>query len=78
LQQKIATLNLGNDYFKKPVLRCLSFCTQLKMKICQWKSANLDQQIKLKHTRVVAEKALEAELKKKSVQLAHEITLLTN
>jgi len=42
----------------------------------QWQTANQDQQIKLKHTRVLAEKTLEAELKRKSVQLAHEITLL--
>ena len=42
----------------------------------QWKTANQDQQVKLKHARVLAAKTLEAELKKKSVQLAHEITLL--
>jgi transposase-like protein len=42
----------------------------------RWKQANQDQQIKLKQARVLAEKALEAELKKKSVQLEHEITLL--
>jgi hypothetical protein len=42
----------------------------------QWKTANQDQQVKLKHARVLAAKALEAELKKKSVQLAHEVTLL--
>jgi hypothetical protein len=41
-----------------------------------WKTTNQDQQLKLKHARVLAEKALEAELKKKSVRLAHEITLL--
>jgi hypothetical protein len=41
-----------------------------------WKKANQDQQVKLNHARVLAEKTLEAELKKKSVQLEHEITLL--
>ena len=41
-----------------------------------WQNANQDQQVKLKHARVLAEKTLEAELKKKSVQLEHEITLL--
>ena len=41
-----------------------------------WQTANQDRQLKLKHARVLAEKALEAELKKKSVRLAHEITLL--
>ncbi|MFZ2169866.1 MAG: hypothetical protein WAW61_09550 [Methylococcaceae bacterium] len=42
----------------------------------QWKKANQDQQVKLKNARVLADKALETELKKKSVQLEHEITLL--
>jgi hypothetical protein len=42
----------------------------------QWKKTNQDQQVKLKHARVLSEKALEAELKKKSVQLEHEIILL--
>ena len=46
------------------------------MKTCNGKQANQDQQVKLKQARVLAEKALEAELKKKSVQLEHEITLL--
>jgi hypothetical protein len=41
-----------------------------------WKNANQDQQVKLKHARVLAEKTLEAELKMKSVRLEHEITLL--
>jgi hypothetical protein len=42
----------------------------------QWQKTNQDQQIRLKHARVLAAKTLEAELKKKSVQLEHEITLL--
>jgi transposase-like protein len=42
----------------------------------QWKKTNQDQQVKLKHARVLAAKTLEAELKKKSIRLAHEITLL--
>ena len=42
----------------------------------QWKKTNQDQQAKLKHTRVLAAKTLEAELKKRSIQLEHEITLL--
>jgi len=42
----------------------------------QWKKANQDQQVKLKHARVLATKTLEAELKKRSVQLEHELTLL--
>ncbi|WP_031435893.1 hypothetical protein [Methylobacter tundripaludum] len=42
----------------------------------KWQLANQGDQTKLKHTRVLAEKALEAELKKKSVQLEHDISLL--
>jgi seryl-tRNA synthetase len=61
---------------KNRVFTLLKLLHSVKDENLQWKSANLDQQIKLKHTRGVAEKALEAELKKKSVQLAHEITLL--
>ncbi len=42
----------------------------------KWQLANQDSQTKLKHARVLAEKALETELKKKSVQLEHDISLL--
>jgi len=42
----------------------------------KWQLANQGDQTKLKHARVLAEKALEAELKKKSVQLEHDISLL--
>ncbi|MDO9423610.1 MAG: hypothetical protein Q7T40_05415 [Methylobacter sp.] len=42
----------------------------------KWRQANQDSLAKLKHARVLAEKALEAELKKKSVLLEHDIGLL--
>lgn len=42
----------------------------------EWQQANQQSQARLKHARVLAEKALEAELKKKSVQLEHDISLL--
>jgi hypothetical protein len=42
----------------------------------KWQQANQGSEAKLKHDRVLAEKALEAELKKKSVQLEHDISLL--
>jgi hypothetical protein len=42
----------------------------------QWNKINQDQLVKLKHARVLAAKTLEAELKKKSVQLEHDLTLL--
>ncbi len=62
--------------FKCHVFNLLKLFHSLKDEDLQWKKANQDQQIKLKQTRVLAEKTLEAELKKKSVQLEHEITLL--
>lgn len=42
----------------------------------KWQMANQGNQTKLKHARVLAEKALEAELKKRSVRLEHDISLL--
>lgn len=48
----------------------------LKDENLKWQQANQGSQTKLKHARVLAEKALEAELKKKSVQLEHDISLL--
>jgi hypothetical protein len=42
----------------------------------QWKEKNQEQENKLKHHRVLAAKALEADLKKRSVQLEHDITIL--
>lgn len=42
----------------------------------QWQTANLVQQTKLKHMQIFAEEALAAKLKKQSVQLEHDISLL--
>lgn len=42
----------------------------------KWQQANHGSLAKLKHARVLAEKTLEAELKKKSVRLEHDISLL--
>jgi len=42
----------------------------------QWNEKNQEQEIKLKHNRVLAAKALESDLKKRSVQLEHDINLL--
>jgi seryl-tRNA synthetase len=61
---------------KNRVFTLLKLFHSVKDENLQWQANNLDQQIKLKHTSVIAEKVLEAELKRKSVQLAHEITLL--
>ena len=62
--------------FKFRILNWIKLFHSVKDENLQWKTTNQDQQIKLKQARVLAEKNLEAELKKKSVQLAHEITLL--
>lgn len=48
----------------------------IKAKNLDWRSANQDQQIKLSHEKILADKTLAAELTKRSVQLAHEINLL--
>ena len=61
---------------KNRVVALLKLFHSVKEENLQWKTANQDQQVKLKHARVLAEKTLEAELKRKSVQLEHEITLL--
>ena len=62
--------------FKNRIFNWIRLFHSVKDENLQWKTTNQDQQIKLKQARVLAEKNLEAELKKKSVQLAHEITLL--
>jgi hypothetical protein len=62
--------------FKSWVFTLANLFHSVKDENLHWKTTNQDQQLKLKHARVLAEKALEAELKKKSVHLAHEITLL--
>ena len=62
--------------FKIRIFNWVKLFHSVKDENLHWKTTNQDQQIKLKQARVLAEKNLEAELKKKSVQLAHEITLL--
>ena len=62
--------------FKNRIFNWIRLFHSVKVENLQWKTTNQDQQIKLKQARVLAGKNLEAELKKKSVQLAHEITLL--
>ena len=61
---------------KNRVVALLKLFHSVKNENLQWKTANQNQQVKLKHARVLAEKTLEAELKRRSVQLEHEITLL--
>jgi hypothetical protein len=61
---------------KNRIVALLNLFHSVKDENLHWKTANQDQQVKLKHARVLAEKTLEAELKRRSVQLEHEITLL--
>jgi transcriptional regulator len=48
----------------------------IKDKNLQWQQANQSTQTKLKQARILTEKALEAELRQKSVKLEHDISLL--
>lgn len=61
---------------KNWVLNIVNLLHSVKDENLKWRQANQGSQAKLKHARVLAEKALEAELKKKSVQLEHDISLL--
>lgn len=61
---------------KNWVLNAVSLLHSVKDQNLKWQLANQGDQTKLKHARVLAEKALEAELRKRSVQLEHEISLL--
>ena len=61
---------------KNLVFTLLKIFHSVKDENLQWKTANQDQLVRLNHARVMATKTLEAELKKKSVQLEHEIALL--
>ncbi len=61
---------------KNWILNIVNLFHSVKDENLKWHLANHSDQIKLKHARVLAEKALEAELKKKSVRLEHDISLL--
>lgn len=54
----------------------LGLVHSIKDENLQWQSQNQAQQTKLKHAQILAEDALAARLKKRSVQLEHEIGLL--
>ena len=62
--------------FKNWVLSLLNLFHSVKDETLYWQKNNQAQQTQLKHSRILATKKLEAELKKKSVQLEHEISLL--
>jgi len=64
------------SYLKHWILSILSIFHIAKEEDLKWKQQNQQQQLKFKSARILAEKQLEAELKKRAVQLAHEISLL--
>ncbi|MGZ8942477.1 MAG: hypothetical protein ACXW00_06885 [Methylobacter sp.] len=61
---------------KSWVFNVVNLFHSVKDENLKWQQANQDAQAKLKHARVLAEKALEIELKKRSVHLEHDINLL--
>ncbi|HEY8035461.1 MAG TPA: hypothetical protein VIF37_07730 [Methylobacter sp.] len=61
---------------KRWVINIISLFHSVKDENLKWQQANQRSLAKLKHDRVLAEKALEAELKKRSAQLEHDISLL--
>lgn len=61
---------------KNWILNAVNLLHSVKDQNLKWQLANQGDQAKLKYVRVLAEKALEAELRKKSVQLEHDINLL--
>lgn len=61
---------------KEQIHNMVDLYHSIKDKNLHWQTANQDQQIKLSHARILAEKNLAANLAKKSVALAHEIALL--
>jgi hypothetical protein len=63
-------------WLSERLLGLVNLLHSIKDKNLQWSRDTQAQQAELKQKRILAEKALEAELKKHSVQLEHEINLL--
>jgi hypothetical protein len=61
---------------KRWAIMLVKFFYALKDENLQWNRVNQEQLLKLKHERAMAEKALEVDLKNKSILLAHTILLL--
>ena len=61
---------------KNWILNAIDLWHSIKDEKLRWQTDNQTRQIQLKQARILAEDQLAGELKKKSVQLAHEITLL--
>jgi hypothetical protein len=63
-------------HLSKRLLGLVNLLHRIKEKNLQWNRDNQAQRAELKRKRILAEKALEAELRKHSVQLEHEIDRL--
>jgi len=63
-------------FLKDWVITAVKLFHSVKDENLQWQTANQDRQTKLKTAAILAEKNLAAELKKKTVQLEHDIALL--
>jgi transposase-like protein len=62
--------------FKSRILDIVHIFHWVKDENLQWQQSNHNQQTKLKQARIIAEKELAAELKKRGIQLAHDLSLL--
>ena len=58
------------------VLNAVNLLHTIKDEKLHWQTNNQARQLQLKHARILAENQLADELKKKSVQLEHDISLL--
>lgn len=63
-------------HLSKRLLGLVKLLHRIRDRNLQWNRDNQTQQAELKQKRILAEKALEAELRKHSVQLEHEINLM--
>lgn len=63
-------------FLKNWVITAVNLFHSVKDENLQWRTVNQDRQTKLRHAYILAEKNLAAELKKKTVQLEHDIALL--
>ena len=61
---------------KNRILNIVNLFHSIKDENLRWQQSNQNQQIKLRQSQILAERELSADLKKRGVQLAHDIALL--
>ena len=64
------------NHLKNWIFSLLNLFHAVKDENLNWQQLNQEQQLQLRHDRILASKALEADLKKKSVELEHHIDLI--